>query len=40
VLSPSRAEHLDFTATPHARDWLDRCHGRPAARATRQRFQG
>ena len=40
VLSPSRAEHLDFTATPHARDWLDRCYGRPAARATRQRFQG
>ena len=40
VLSPSRAEHLDFTNLPHVRDWLSRCYDRPAARATRQRFQG
>ena len=40
VLSPSRAEHLDLEPYPHVRDWLARCYGRPAAVATRRRFQG
>jgi len=39
VLSPSRARHLDFSKTPHVHAWLTRCYARPAARATRQRFQ-
>jgi glutathione S-transferase len=38
VLSPSRAEHLDFTVFPTVGDWLARCYGRPAARATRDRY--
>jgi glutathione S-transferase len=40
VLSPSRAQHLDLEPYPHIRDWLARCYGRPAAVATRRRFQG
>jgi glutathione S-transferase len=39
VLSPSRAEHLDFTAFPAVRDWLARCYDRPAARATRAKYR-
>ena len=39
VLSPSRAAHLDLSAHDHVRDWLARCYTRPAAVATRQRFQ-
>lgn len=40
VLSPSRAAHLDLRGYSRVRDWLTRCYGRPAAVATRQRFQG
>jgi glutathione S-transferase len=38
VLSPSRADRLDFRTFPRTRDWLDRCYARPAAVATRRRF--
>jgi glutathione S-transferase len=38
VLSPSRAEHAQLQDHPHVGAWLARCYGRPAARATRQRF--
>ena len=38
VLSPSRAASVDFTTSPLARDWLDRCYARPAAVATRARY--
>ena len=38
VLSPSRARHLDLARHPHTTAWLARCYGRPAARATRERF--
>jgi glutathione S-transferase len=40
VLSPSRTEHLDLAPYPALRDWLARCHARPAAAETRRRFQG
>lgn len=40
ILSPSRAANLDLQAHGHVRDWLERCYARPAAVATRQRFQG
>ena len=40
VLSPSRARHLDLAPYPYFSDWLQRCYGRPAAVATRQRFGG
>jgi glutathione S-transferase len=40
VLSPSRTEHLDLAPYPALRDWLARCHARPAAVETRQRFPG
>ena len=40
VLSPSRAQHLGLEPYPHVRAWLARCYGRPAAVATRRRFQG
>ena len=40
VLSPSRAQHLDFTAFPHLAAWLARCYTRPAAVETRRRFSG
>jgi glutathione S-transferase len=39
VLSPSRAIKLDLSAFPLVVDWLARCYARPAAIATRQRFQ-
>ncbi len=35
VLSPSRADRIDFSDYPAAGDWLTRCYDRPAARATR-----
>jgi len=38
VLSPSRADRLDFHRFPQSRDWLDRCYARPAAVATPRRF--
>jgi glutathione S-transferase len=38
VLSPSRAAHLPIGDYPGVSAWLDRCHDRPAARATRARF--
>ena len=38
VLSPSRAEHLDFGPHPKVGDWLRRCYERPAAVETRRRF--
>jgi glutathione S-transferase len=38
VLSPSRASRLDLDPYPRARGWLERCYGRPAALAVRQRF--
>lgn len=38
VLSPSRTVHLDLEPYPALRGWLERCHGRPAALATRRRF--
>jgi len=40
VLSPSRARRLDLEPFPAIRDWLARSYGRPAAVATRRRFQG
>jgi glutathione S-transferase len=39
VLSPSRARHLDLVPYEQVKDWLECCYGRPAAVATRQRFQ-
>jgi glutathione S-transferase len=39
VLSPSRAEHVDFGPFPTVRDWLTRCYARPAAIETRRLFQ-
>lgn len=39
VLSPSRAAELDLSEHVHVRDWLARCYGRPAAVATRRRYQ-
>jgi glutathione S-transferase len=38
VLSPSRTEHVELQARPRVHEWLARCHGRPAAIATRRRF--
>jgi glutathione S-transferase len=38
VLSPSRAQHLDFTPYPNVAGWLARCYARPAAITTRARF--
>jgi glutathione S-transferase len=38
VLSPSRAENLDFTAYPRVRAWLTSCYQRPAAIAARKLF--
>ena len=38
VLSPSRAEHLDFTPYPNVRNWLAGCYARPAAVAARRRY--
>lgn len=40
ILSPSRLKRLDIPSFEHVRDWLTRCYARPAAVATRQRFQG
>jgi glutathione S-transferase len=40
VLSPSRTAHIDLQTHGSVRDWLTRCYARPAAVATRQRFQG
>jgi len=37
VLSPSRASKLDLRPRAHVRAWLERCYGRPAAVAARQR---
>jgi glutathione S-transferase len=39
VLSPSRAQSVDLQPYGHVRTWLARCYGRPAAMATRRRFQ-
>jgi len=39
VLSPSRTAHIDLRGHLSVRDWLMRCYARPAAVATRQRFQ-
>lgn len=39
VLSPSRSRHLDLAAFTAIRDWLARAYARPAAVATRRRFQ-
>ena len=39
VLSPSRASLLDLSRYPHAQQWLERCHERPAALAVRRRYQ-
>jgi glutathione S-transferase len=38
VLSPSRVRLLDMTPYPHVDAWLQRCYGRPAAVAMRERF--
>lgn len=38
VLSPSRAANVDFSASPLARDWLNRCYARPSAVGTRARY--
>lgn len=38
VLSPSRAQSIDFSDFPHVSDWLQRCYARPAAQATRRKF--
>ncbi len=38
VLSPSRSMTLDLAPFDRLRAWLERCYGRPAALATRQRF--
>jgi glutathione S-transferase len=39
VLSPSRAQSIDLRPYQHVGPWLARCYERPAAVATRQRFQ-
>lgn len=39
VLSPSRVQGVDLRPYEHVRTWLARCYGRPAAVATRRRFQ-
>jgi glutathione S-transferase len=39
VLSPSRTQSLDLRPYEHVVAWLSRCQGRPAALATRRRFQ-
>ncbi len=39
VLSPSRSAQLDLAPFPHASEWLRRCYARPAAVATRKRFE-
>jgi glutathione S-transferase len=39
VLSPSRSRHLDLTPHDKVAHWLKHCYARPAAVATRQRFQ-
>jgi glutathione S-transferase len=39
VLSPSRVQSLDLRPYEHVGTWLARCYGRPAAVATRRRFQ-
>jgi glutathione S-transferase len=39
VLSPSRAAEIEFGSHHRVEDWLARCYARPAAVATRQRFQ-
>ena len=39
VLSPSRSEHLDLTPYPNVAAWLAASYARPAAQATRARFQ-
>jgi glutathione S-transferase len=39
VLSPSRTARIDLSAHHRVRDWLTRCYTRPAAVATRQRFE-
>jgi glutathione S-transferase len=39
VLSPSRASEIDFGSHHRVEDWLARCYARPAATATRARFQ-
>ena len=39
VLSPSRAQSIDLRPYEHVGTWLARCYGRPAAVATRRRFQ-
>ena len=38
VLSPSRSDALDFSSFEKVREWLDRCYARPAAIASRKRF--
>lgn len=40
VLSPSRAGFVDLDSYPHVGRWLARCYERPAAVATRRRYQG
>ncbi len=40
VLSPSRTTHLDLRSHSRVSDWLMHCYERPAALATRKRFQG
>ena len=39
VLSPSRSVHLDLLPFPNAGAWLRRSYARPAAIATRKRFE-
>jgi glutathione S-transferase len=39
ILSPSRVAQLDLTKLPNVSDWLARCYARPAAEATRRRYQ-
>ena len=39
VLSPSRSSTLDLASFSHVNAWLGRCYERPAAIATRKRFQ-
>jgi glutathione S-transferase len=40
VLSPSRVQSIDLRPYKHVGPWLARCHERPAAVATRRRFEG
>lgn len=40
VLSPSRAESFDLAAHGRVEEWLANCYARPAAIATRTRYQG